>query len=171
MNTTKPDFRHIVDQYSDRIYNHAVRFLGSRENAEDALQEIFIRIYKNLDQFKGDSDIYTWIYRITVNVCLSIASKTKKYSFIVTEDDDDIQRVDNYDFQKNPLDELIQKDNLETIQSAIRQLPPELSNVLILFYFDDLKYENIAKILDIPLGTVCTRLYQARKELKKALLK
>ena len=164
-------FKELVSAYADRIFNHAYRILGNREDAEEAVQDIFIKVYRSLPGFRGESGIQTWLYRITVNTCLSRLRKRKVEQIYPEEEVDN--RSPTWDTLVSETDtpehQLIEKDMKDQIFGALKMLPMEDSEILVLFHVDELKYDEIATVLDIPLGTVCARLYRARKKLKSAL--
>ncbi|MCZ7602583.1 MAG: RNA polymerase sigma factor [Melioribacteraceae bacterium] len=159
-------FEDIINHYGDMVYNHCFKFTRNKETAKDLTQEIFLKIYQNLSRFRREANIKTWIYRITVNTCLtainSAYSKKMKQSI----------SVDLFSMKKsaeNIEEQIIIAENANNLQEALQQLSPNDQQIVILFYYDQLSYEEISKVLNIPLGTVGINLFRARKKLKKIL--
>lgn len=161
-------FRDIVDLYSARVFNLSLRILGSREDAEEATQDAFMRILKALDDFRGDSGLATWIWRITTNVCLT--RKKKKSIAPVSLDSVEIDppdgRVEDYSRQERSF---FARERADTISRYISMLPPGEATAITLFYFEELSYEEISDVLKIPIGTVSTDLHRGRQRLGELL--
>ena len=159
------EFREIVFANADRIYNHAFRMLGNREDAEEAVQDIFMKAHRGLNDFRGRSEIRTWLYRITVNTCLT-RLRRKKVEFVRPEPDESggWDTLDNQD--PNPEELLIEADQGNLVIKAMEKISPEEKEVLMLFHVDELTYEEISKVLAVPVGTVCARIYRARRSLR-----
>ncbi len=165
------EFREFVSTHADQIYNHAFRMLGNREDAEEAVQDIFMKVQRGIASFRGESQTRTWLYRITVNTCLT--RLRKRIPELVHPDRDRSDTWDKWETigsdDHNPEELLIEKDISNLVISAIELVSPEEKEILLLFHVDELKYEEIANVLDVPVGTVCTRLYRARKKLRAAI--
>lgn len=165
------DFREFVTTHADRIYNHALRMLGNHEDAEEAVQDIFLKVHRGISDFRGQSEIPTWLYRITVNTCLT--RLRRRTPDLVYPDANQSDTGNQWELiasdDKNPEDLLISKDLNGVLLDALELMSPTDKEILLLFHVDELKYEQIAQALDIPLGTVCARLYRARKKLKSAM--
>jgi RNA polymerase sigma-70 factor (ECF subfamily) len=158
-------FREIVDTYSPQVFNHAVSLLKNREEAEEATQDVFLRIHKALDLFRGDAQLSTWIWRITANVCFTRLAKKKlpteslgENEYAVPEEHSVLRQVDRYQ----------QKD---IIERALHSLPPQQASILLLFYIEGKSYKEIAGIFNIPEGTIATLLHRGREKLRKELSK
>jgi RNA polymerase sigma-70 factor (ECF subfamily) len=146
--------------------------LGKREDAEEAAQDVFLKAHRGLAGFRGESDLRTWLYRITVNTCLT-RLRTKQPDRVHPDSDDREgapawERLASTD--PGPEDILMEKDIKEIIGGALDLIPARDKEIVLLFYVDGLKYEEIAGALGIPGGTVCARLHRARKRLKAALI-
>ncbi len=165
------DFREFVLCHADRIYNHAFRMLGSRADAEEAVQDVFLKVYNSLADFRGEADIRTWLYRITVNTCLTRLRRTWRAE--LHPDGDESGTGNAWDSvvgdEDNPEDILMGNTTKELVTEALGKISTEDREILLLFHVDELRYEEIAKVLGIPLGTVCARLYRARKRLAAVL--
>ncbi len=167
------NFETILTTYQDRVYNQAYRMLGNREDAEEATQDIFLSINKALGDFRGDSKMSTWIYRIVSNVCISRLRK-KQLEVISLDDplgDDgatisDIVPDTGHD-QQNVLES---DETAETVRAYVQKLPPDWAMAVSLCHFDDLSYEEIAEVMDIPKATVATYIFRGRKQLAKMLM-
>jgi RNA polymerase sigma-70 factor (ECF subfamily) len=163
-------FDSLVEEYSERIYNHAFRMLGNREDAEEAASDVFLRIHLGLGEFRGDAHVSTWIWRITTNVCLSRRAKKRvlAVSLHTGEPQDDLAIPQD---DSNPEELFIQQEVREHLAHLIQELPDHEAAAISLFYVDGMKYEEIAAILDVPAGTVATALHRGRERLKRRILK
>jgi RNA polymerase sigma-70 factor, ECF subfamily len=162
-------FGELVRRYQDRLYPTALRLTGCAEDALDLLQDAFLRAYEKLDRFYGESKFSTWLYRITVNLALS-GRRRRKTVFRLSE----IRREESIDPPDDPEQsdptlpvERAERDGL--IQEALNSLAPDHRAVLLLKEFDGLRYEEIAAILGVPVGTVRSRLHRARCDLRDRL--
>jgi RNA polymerase sigma-70 factor, ECF subfamily len=154
------DFQHIVREFADPVYNHALRMLANREDAEEATQDVFLRVHRSLDAFRGEARISTWIWRITVNICLNKRAAQKRV-FV------DVHAEENLtDGNRSPLDETIALDRKAAIERAVRALAPREASVVTLYYNEGMNYAEIAEILSIPAGSVATALYRAKEKLR-----
>ncbi len=167
-------FNELVITYERRVFALVFRMLGRREEAEDLAQEVFVQVFKAIDQFRGDSKLSTWIYRIAVNLC---KNRSKYLSRRHAGDTDDLDAMAD----RAPLsaakgvsvgdisrpDELVEGMQLEmVVKKAIGQLEPDFRHVLVLRDVEDLSYEEIASITGLPDGTVKSRIHRARGQLK-----
>ncbi len=144
--------------------------LGNREEAEEATQDIFMRVHRGISDFRRESDIRTWLYTITVNTCLT--RLRRKVPEQVHPDADNRESEKEWDAitsDDNPEKLLIEQDTKNLLVKALELIPPDEKEILLLFYIDELKYNEIATVLNIPLGTVCTQIYRARRKLRVAM--
>lgn len=170
-------FREIVERYGDRIYNLTYRMLGSREEAEDVSQEVFITVFKSIDSFRGDSKFSTWLYRIAVNHCKNrIKYLARRHDRDQSEYEEEMLREQaaGAATAPNPAprpDTQLEGVELEQImQRCIALLDEEHRAVIVLRDVEDLSYEEICAITNLPIGTVKSRLHRARLALKKMML-
>ena len=173
-NGTEQAFAELIERYQHRVYNTTFRMLGNREDALDIAQESFIRVYKNLKKFKGDSSFSTWLFRITTNACRDELRKRKRRPAIYTgtSSDDENNTIQNISSDiDEPEKTTISRDINKTIQEKIKQLPAEQKLIFVLREFQDLSYQEIADILHISMGTVKSRLSRARRSLRQDLNK
>ena len=171
-------FREMVDEYGDRVFNLTYRMLGSREEAEDLAQEVFITVFKSIDTFRGDSKFSTWLYRITANHCKNrIKYLARRHDRGKAELDERAEGGGDGPSlaapRPSPRPDL-QMEGAEmerVLQEAIAELEEEQRILVILRDVEDLSYEEICAITDLPEGTVKSRLHRARLALRKKLLK
>jgi RNA polymerase sigma-70 factor, ECF subfamily len=153
-------FASLFEQYKNLVYKTAYLILGNKEEAEDALQEVFVLVHRSLSRFDMRKGAFsTWLYRITFNYCLNQHRKRPAWMLSL----EDVLTI----FVAEPPDEhLVEKD---LVEQAIWRLSDRQKAVVILRYYWELSYAEISEILDIPLGTVKSRLDLALKTLRKAL--
>ncbi|WP_179018364.1 RNA polymerase sigma factor [Winogradskyella forsetii] len=155
-------YAQLVDLYKDLVYTLALRMLKHREEAEEVAQDTFVKVFKSLDKFKGDSKFSTWIYKVTYNTCLDRIKKNKKFLNDVAIDEFTFNKLDVID---NALENMIMNEKKALIRNCVAKLPEETSALLTLFYFEDLSLEEISKITNIEANTVKVKLFRARKKL------
>jgi len=167
-------FSILVKRYEKKILNILYLQLGNIPDLEDLVQEVFIKAFKNINSFRGESKFSTWLYRIAINIAYDYRRKNKEvYSLdnSINEDDDNTFESIIAGDTKDPLDIVEKEDVKSKVRRLMMELPNEYQEVLILREYEGLSYEEIAKILNCPVGTVESRLFRARKELKERLLK
>lgn len=152
----------LVDRYKDLVYTLALRMLKHREEAEEVAQDTFIKVFKSIDKFKGDSKFSTWIYKVTYNTCLDNIKKNKKHLKDVAIDEYTFNKLDTID---NALDNIIKEEKSVLIKNCINKLPEDSSALLTLFYFEELSLDEISKIINVEANTVKVKLFRARKKL------
>lgn len=162
-------FGELIEPYQDRIFNTIYRMTGSTEDAAELLQEAMIRAFRGLKSYQADSAFYTWLYRIALNVVFS--NRRRRRVRMVRAEDCSLGRLDPPDAteRSRPSRNLEVAEQREIIQQALEEVPEAYRAVLVLKDIDGLKYEEIAEILDIPLGTVRSRLHRARSEMRDRL--
>ena len=167
-------FNELVVTYQRRVFALVFRMLGRRDEAEDLAQEVFVQVFKAIDQFRGDSKLSTWIYRIAVNLC---KNRAKYLSRRHANDQDDVDAMaDRLPFSAakgvsvggiSRPDELVEGMQLEVVvKRAIAQIEPEFREVLILRDVEDMSYEEIAEVTGLADGTVKSRIHRARAQLR-----
>jgi RNA polymerase sigma-70 factor, ECF subfamily len=168
----KAEFQHIVAQHRDRVYNQAYRMLGNREDAEEAAQDVFLKVYRAGDTFRSESTAATWIYRITANVCIDRLRRKQvaTMSMDAPIGDDGITLADTIkDPGPGPDAIHTDKETAGTVRRMVRDLPPDWAMALTLYHFDDRKYEEIAEIMELPVSTVGTYIRRGRQRLAREL--
>lgn len=163
------DIREVVKKYHPLVFRTAMGFVHVKEDAEDISQEVFIKVYQRLDTFRGESEMSTWLYRITVNVSLdSIAQQQRRSLFEVGEEwlKSLFGRKDN---RLDPLAELEEKEEKEIIRRAIDSLPEKQRIAFVLTRYDDLPQKEVASIMGISQRAVEQLLLRAKSNLNKKL--
>jgi RNA polymerase sigma-70 factor (ECF subfamily) len=160
-------FGELVAPYQDRLFNSLCRILGGRhEEAAESLQDALIRAFRGLESFQGNSSLYTWLYRIAVNVALS--SRRRRFGSRQHADVSDLD-IPDPDSESLPESSLIRQEQRQIVEQALDRLPDHHRTVLVMKDIDGLSYEEIAEVLDIPIGTVRSRLHRGRADLRQQL--
>lgn len=165
-------FGELVRRYQDRLFNTVYRMVGNAEDAYDVVQEAFLSAYQSLDSFKGDSLFFTWLYRIAVNTAISLK---RKHRAVVSIDagrngEQGIEPPDPSELSR-PGHALEQAEQERRIHAALSRLSPEHRAVLVMKDMEGQKYETMAEVLQVPIGTIRSRLHRARLELRELLEK
>lgn len=167
-----PAFERLVSMYGKRIYNYCYRMTGSKENAEDIAQEVFVKAYRSLNGFMRNSQFSTWLYRIAYNACIDFHRKNKiVFVSIMGHDEDGTDRIKEIASDSPSLEEeVLSNERRQAVHSAIAKLQPQLRTVILLREIEGLSYDEIASILNIPLGTVKSYISRARDSLRILLI-
>jgi RNA polymerase sigma-70 factor (ECF subfamily) len=164
-------FEALVVKYQRRVARHVARYLKSAADVEDAVQETFIRAYRGLAAFRGDSAFYSWLYRIAANVAIRHLERQPRH--ILLGDDAPEERVDAFEpgvsDSEQPERTLIAAQIADTVQRALAKLQPDLAEALLLYEVEGKPYAEIATMLGIPIGTVRTRIFRAREFIARRL--
>lgn len=155
----------IFDRYSGRIYNFAYRFLKNSEAAEDATQEVFVKMMKYAKQFHGDAKLSTWLFSITANLCRDYLRKSENKHKEGEETLLTLPANQSYSPERN----LEMRQNEERVQKALQSLTPEQREAILLSRYQGLSYAEIAQIAGCSEGAVKTRVFRAMETLKKLL--
>jgi len=167
-------FNELVTVYQERVFGLVFRMLGRRDEAEDMSQEVFVQVFKAIDQFRGDAKLGTWIYRIAVNLCKNRSQYlARRYS----QRQDELEAAEHNLVEANALqssvslqqpDHLVQGQQVERIvHAAIVRMDSDFREVLVLRDIEDLSYDEIVEITGLPIGTVKSRIHRARSMLKE----
>ena len=158
--TREKGVRQMMDAYQSRLYWHIRRIVVDHDLAQDTLQDTFIKAYQNFHQFKQDSQLYTWLYRIATNESLQQLKKSKRMQKSDEETEHHLQNLvaDNVSAEAEEIQVLFQK--------AIQSLPEKQKLVFTMRYYDDLPYEEISKILDMSVGTLKTNYHYAKQKVE-----
>lgn len=157
-------FEALFEQYKGLVFKNAVLMTGNREEAEDILQEVFFTVWNSCNHFDpGKGNFTTWLHRITINRCIDRQRKRKQASLPLEEQNLDLPEIG---CQELPEETLMRKLEYERLINAVNQLDNKHRPVLILRYFNDLSYNKIAEVLDIPVGTVKSRIYNALRSVR-----
>lgn len=160
-------FGRLVGRYQDRLYNSLVRVVGSADDAADIAQDAFVQAYVKLDTFRGASAFYTWLYRIAFNLAMSHTRRERKTASL-----DQLKTAAGSEPLADlptPETNLEQAEQIEMVHAALAQLSTEFRTILVLREIDGCRYEEIAEILEMPVGTVRSRLFRARLALRDQL--
>lgn len=162
------DFSTLVNMYQQKVYNHAYRMLGNREEAEDATQDIFLRVYGSLKTFRGEARLSSWIFRITANVCIS--RMRKKQPLTLSLDQSPAGEGRNLaellaDDSQNPEIACSAEQMGTIVREQLQRLKPEWAQAIGLHYFGGLSYEEVAEALEISRDTVATHIRRGKMQL------
>ncbi len=165
-------FKFIVEEYKDLVYNTAIGIVQNEEDAEDVAQEAFVQVYQSIHNFKGESKLSTWLYRITVTKALDHERKKKRKKrsailkrIFLTEEDNEIETPDF----NHPGVLLDQKENAAELFRAIRKLPENQKVAFVLNKLEGLSYQEISEVMNTSLSSVESLLHRAKTNLKKNL--
>lgn len=160
-------FGQLVQKYQDRLYNTIVHVLGSAEDARDVVQEAFVQAFLKLETFQGSSAFYTWLYRIAFNVAASHCRRRRPS--VSVEQVRQHTGSEPVDSNPGPEARLEQQERCRQVREALAALSDEHRRVLVLREIDGCCYETIAEVLNVPIGTVRSRLHRARLQLREQL--
>ncbi len=158
------EYRYLVLRYQDQVFAMIMRQVGERDVAEDLAQDTFLRAYRGLKQFRNDAKFSTWLIRIALNVCNSYFSSRRyreKQKTVVMEN-----QLNNTTDTTNS-DQGYSAEQIERLRVAVQKLSPTLQSVLVICGLEKKSYEEAARILEIPVGTVRSRLNRARERLQQ----
>ncbi|MEP2025244.1 MAG: sigma-70 family RNA polymerase sigma factor [Reichenbachiella sp.] len=160
-------FAELMARYKRPVYHMILKMIRNTDDAEDLTIEAFAKAFKNLHKFKKDYTFSTWLFRIATNNTIDFIRKKKLNTFSLntsfTDDGGEAVTIDVEDKNRNPQDEAINTQKKELVQMFVSKLPPKYQRLVRLRYFDELSYDEIAKTLDAPLGTVKAQLHRARE--------
>jgi len=166
-------FRALFDRYNRRAFAVALGVVKNQSDALDVVQEAFVKVHKHLDGFQGTSSFYTWLYRIVMNLSIDHIRRSRK----VTEFDETVRRDETLAdgatlpqaAHESPSKSAVRKELTEHIQAALEELPEYHRAVIVLREVEGLSYEEMAKILRVPKGTIMSRLFHARRKMQDRL--
>jgi RNA polymerase sigma-70 factor (ECF subfamily) len=170
-------FNEIVARYKTKIYNYLYRMVGSAEDAEDLTQEVFVRMYTSIGAFRAEASLSTWLFRIAGNLCVDSYRRKKKEKGLISSldtplsegDGDEGTTRDVPDWKMAPETVFGQKELGGQITAALEKLPLKLRTAVVLYDIEGLSYDEIAVIENVPLGTVKSRIFNARVALRQTL--
>ena len=170
-NGDKKAYEVLVLQYQDRLVYSVYKFLKDYELAQDIAQEAFVKAFKNIEKFRGDSSFYTWIYRIAINTAKNFLSSKARSSEVYDDEIMELKLSESAITTENP-ENILEAEELRTkMMEAIQSLPDDIRTTLSLREFDGLSYEEIAKVQNCPIGTVRSRIHKGREILDKTFSK
>jgi RNA polymerase sigma-70 factor (ECF subfamily) len=160
----------LVDRHKDRAFTLAQRLVGDRLEAEELVQDAFINAYRNLGQFRGEARFGTWFYRILYNLCMTRLRRRSASPPMLEMTDDTARNAIPVEDDALSFDETLENNDLVRFLSLeVEALPPQYRSAVTLYYVQEMSYEEIAGIMEIPLGTVKTCLFRGRNLLKKRI--
>ena len=163
----KKAYEVLVLQYQDRLVFSVYKFLKDYELAQDIAQEAFVKAFKNIEKFRGDSSFYTWIYRIAINTAKNLLSSKARSSEVYDDEIMELKLSESAVTTENPENILEAEELRSKMMDAIQSLPDDIRTTLSLREFDGLSYEEIAKVQNCPIGTVRSRIHKGREILDK----
>ena len=155
-------FRVLMSTYKKQLYYHIRRYVSNHEDANDILQNTFLKVWVSIEQFRGDSSLYSWLYRIASNESITYINKTKKRNEIGLE----TQSIG----EKGTADSLDSNDLIERLEKAIEILPDKQKQVFILRYYDEMPYEKMSEILETSIGALKASYFHAVKKVEQFVL-
>ena len=163
----------LVLKYQHKVVKLVMRYLRDPADAEDVAQEAFIKAYRALPQFRGDSAFYTWLYRIAINTAKNaLAARDRNpvsYDFDMQSGDESTDMVNRLRDPETPEGLALTEEIRNTVNGAIEALPEDLRTAIVLRELEGLSYEDIAQTMDCPVGTVRSRIFRAREAIDKKL--
>lgn len=168
----KRAFDLLVAKYQQRIINLVGRFVRNPNDAMDVTQEAFLKAYRALPKFRGDSAFYTWMYRIAVNTAKNYLAVQSRRPLEADQDYEEIEQIDSSGVlrdQATPEHMLLRDEIQDTVIRAIEELPEDLRTAITLREVEGLSYEDIAAVMECPIGTVRSRIFRAREAIDKQL--
>jgi len=163
-------FALLVDRHKDRALTLALKLVGEHQQAEELVQDAFLKAFRNLSQFRGDARFGTWFYRILYNLCMTRLRRRASAPQMVDIGEENTLDTLPAEGESLPLDEALEaNDLLRFLALEVDSLPPQYKSAVTLYYVQEMSYEEIAGVMDVPLGTVKTCLFRGRNLLKKRI--
>jgi RNA polymerase sigma-70 factor (ECF subfamily) len=164
-------FGKLVDAYQNRVFGFVRRMINNPEEAADVTQDVFVRAFQNFDRFDGRSSLRTWLFRIAYNLCIDRARRSDRRvtEVALIEPGDEGETMDIADVRWQPEQFALDDELMAVLEQGIRSMSEKLRSVLLLHDREEMPYEEIAKLLDVPIGTVKSRLFLARAHLQNTL--
>lgn len=160
----------LVERHQDRLYAGLVRMLGSADEAREAAQDAFVHAYQKLDTFQGNAAFSTWLFRIAVNAAFSRQRRSRRYRASLNGAGDE-RGFEPADHRTgcDPAQPLEQSETQQIVQQALAALPDDFRTALVLKEIEGLRYEEIAEVVGVPIGTIRSRIHRGRNELREKL--
>jgi len=162
-------FGELVSRYESKVYSLALKMVRNPEDAEDVLQDTFLRAYRGIKSFKGNSTFSTWIYRITANSALMRLRKRQLPTVSIDDADEREAPINIADWAPGPVEQMLNQETQAAMTEAIESLPPEFRQVFVLRDIEELSNAEVAEILDLSVAAVKSRLHRARLKVRNRL--
>lgn len=175
-------FRHLFEAHKDRVWSVALHFIGDEAAARDITQQVFLKLFTNLAQFRGEASLATWLYRLVVNACLDEQRRRRRFlsfDFFSSGENDEgtmdlVEQRQARQFEQSSVylpqeDGYSQRELSASVKAAVKELRPKLRIAILLKYFEGLSYEEMGRVLGCSTGTVASRLNRGHKELARKL--
>lgn len=157
----------LIDRWEKKIYSLACRMLLNKEDAEDAAQDIFLKVYSKIHMFNGNSSFKTWLYSVALNSINDHIRKSKRKHSMVGDDElNDKISLKNSDDKHNPFENMKKEQSINYLKQSLNKLPEKQKTVLILKEYNELTFEEIADVVRCPVSTVKSRLYKGLENLR-----
>lgn len=166
-NGNQEAFNTLVKKYQKKVYWIARKMLGNHDDADDVVQDVFLKVYRSINDFRHESSFYTWLYRITINFSISAMRRKKIIEWI--KFDEVLPAITKVDPEDQPLFKLEREEMNTFLEKAIENLPSKQKQVFILRYYNELPYEEISRILGTSIGGLKANYFHALKNIKKFL--
>ncbi len=167
-------FEEIIHEFEKPVFNLALRYSGNAHDAYDISQDVFLRVYQNIDTFKGQSKFSTWLFQLATNICIDFCrknSRRKEVSMVISDDEGNESELNFPDISASPENIHDDRQLREDLAKCIDKLSDEHRLVLVLRDIDGLSYKEISDILNMEQGTVKSRLFRAREKLRNIMIK
>lgn len=164
-------FRFLIDSYGDRVHNTVLSIMQNKEDAEDLTQEVFVEVYNSVDKFKGESQLYTWIYRIATTKALDLIRKRKakkRFAFITSIFSNENEEMEIQDFH-HPGIEAENQERAKILFAAMNKLAENQRIAFTLSQVENLSYKEIAEVMKLSVSSVESLIFRAKTNLKKLL--
>jgi len=165
----RESFRVLAERYSDTLFRVAMGYLHSKEDSEDLVQEVLVKVYKSIETFKGDSKLSTWLYRITVNTCLNEIDKRGRRGVFERIEDGMAKIYNKGGVERDPQESMIADEVTIAVRKAIDSLPEKQKTAFILQKYQDLSQKEISSIMQLSEGSIEQLLIRGKESLKKKL--
>lgn len=163
-------FRRIVERYHARLHEVVLRIVRERADAEEVVQETFLRAFRNLGRFQFDSALYTWLYRIAVNAAVDLSKRRRRRSHFSIDDEESHIGATIRSSDPPPAAAPERDEAIALVREGVQALPEPFKTILVMREYGEMSYEQLAEVLDVPKGTVESRLFRARMRLRDWLV-
>ena len=167
----RPDYEHLLLEHTDKVFHVVLCMVGNREDAEDVMQDVFLKAYKHLDDFRGAADVGTWLYSIAMNTARAhLRSRNRARRRTASRPVEELDILGRLPAAPDRVETEFDRQQISrALHQALQSLPPEFREVFVLKNIRGYSYKQIADILGISMGTVESRLFRAREKLRKDL--